>query len=56
MDGKCGNIPRMEQTFQTMKEADIVTFTSMAKAYVINVGARSLPSFAERVFAFRTFR
>ena len=37
MDGKCGHIARMEKTFQTMKQPDIITFTSMAKAYVTNV-------------------
>lgn len=37
MDGKCGNILRMEQTFKTMKQPDIISYTTMAKAYILNV-------------------
>lgn len=37
MDGKCGHITRMEQTFQSIKQPDIITYTTMAKAYIINV-------------------
>ena len=37
MDGKCGNIIRMEETFKNMKQPDIITFTTIAKAYIVNV-------------------
>ena len=37
MDGKCGHITRMEQTFQNIKQPDIITYTTMAKAYIVNV-------------------
>jgi len=37
MDGKCGNINRMEETFKNMKQPDIITFTTIAKAYIVNV-------------------
>ena len=46
MDGKCGNIQRMEQTFQTVKDPDLITFTSMAKAYVVNVSERTFDRFS----------
>ncbi|CAF0945728.1 unnamed protein product [Adineta ricciae] len=36
MDGKCGNILRMEETFQDLKEPDIISFTTLAKAYIVN--------------------
>ncbi|CAF2522263.1 unnamed protein product [Rotaria sp. Silwood2] len=36
MDGKCGNIVRMEETFKNMKQPDIISFTAMAKAYIVN--------------------
>jgi hypothetical protein len=38
MDGKCGHIQRMENTYRLLQQPDIITFTSLAKAYVINVG------------------
>jgi hypothetical protein len=37
MDGKCGNINRMEETFKNMKQPDIITFTTITKAYIVNV-------------------
>ena len=37
MDGKCGNIQRMEKTFEMCTQPDIITYTSLAKAYVLNV-------------------
>ncbi|CAF1092933.1 unnamed protein product [Adineta steineri] len=36
MDGKCGNITRMEETFKNFKQADIITYTTLAKAYIVN--------------------
>ena len=36
----------MEQTFQTIKEPDLITFTSMAKAYVVNVSERTIDPFS----------
>ncbi|UJR10672.1 hypothetical protein I4U23_014867 [Adineta vaga] len=36
MDGKCGNIVRMEETFKNLKEPDIISFTTLAKSYIVN--------------------
>lgn len=37
MDGKCGNVTRAEETFKTLHEPDIISFTALAKAYIVNV-------------------
>ncbi|CAF3572979.1 unnamed protein product [Rotaria socialis] len=36
MDGKCGNIVRMENTFKNIQKPDIISYTTMAKSYIVN--------------------
>ncbi|CAF2220546.1 unnamed protein product [Rotaria magnacalcarata] len=36
MDGKCGNIARMEDTFKNIQKPDIISYTTMAKSYIVN--------------------
>ncbi|CAF1343744.1 unnamed protein product [Rotaria magnacalcarata] len=36
MDGKCGNIVRMEDTFKNIQKPDIISYTTMAKSYIVN--------------------
>ena len=49
MNGKCGHITRMEETFRNIKQPDIITYTTMAKAYIVNVRILDDPSHG-RVF------